>query len=154
MILKLNNRTIRDLAKILNAHDLSEIEIEENDIKIRLTRARTESALRAETMIAPPAPTVATPTPPSVSPPAEPAVVDYANAIRAPMVGTLYLASDPESTPFIKVGDTVHEGQTVFIIEAMKTMNAITAPQAGVVTRIAVENAQAVEYDEVLAVLE
>ncbi|WP_454287366.1 acetyl-CoA carboxylase biotin carboxyl carrier protein [Rhizobium arsenicireducens] len=143
---------IRDLANILNDTDLSEIEVEQDDIRIRVSRA-------APQMMAMPqmayqqyaAPAAATAAVPVVS--AEPAR-NIANTLTAPMVGTVYLAPAPGSRPFVEVGSIVKEGQTLLIIEAMKTMNQIPAPRSGKVVEIIVEDGRPVEYGEPLVVIE
>lgn len=143
---------IRDLANILNDTDLSEIEVEQDDIRIRVSRA-------APQMMAIPqmayqqyaAPAAATAAVPVVS--AEPAR-NIANTLTAPMVGTVYLAPAPGSRPFVEVGSIVKEGQTLLIIEAMKTMNQIPAPRSGKVVEIIVEDGRPVEYGEPLVVIE
>ena len=143
---------IRDLANILNDTDLSEIEVEQDDIRIRVSRA-------APQMMAMPqmayqqyaAPAAATAAVPVVS--AEPAR-NIANTLTAPMVGTVYLAPAPGSRPFVEVGSIVKEGQTLLIIEAMKTMNQIPAPRSGKVVEIVVEDGRPVEYGEPLVVIE
>lgn len=144
---------IRDLANILNDTDLTEIEIEQDDLRIRVSRTiqapqYIQAAAPAQHYAAPaPAPVVAAPLA------AEPAK-DRSKAVTAPMVGTVYLSPAPGSRPFIEVGATVKEGQTILIIEAMKTMNQIPAPRSGKITEIIVNDAQPVEYGEPLVVIE
>lgn len=153
---KITNRTIRDLAKLLTTHDLSEIEIEENDIRIRVVRHRESVVSHVETAARAPAsvPNIDAEAPSASNDTTTGEDADSTNTVRAPMVGTLYTSPDPDAPPFIKAGDSVREGQTLFIIEAMKTMNAIAAPRAGIVKSIRAQNAHAVEYDEILAVIE
>ena len=139
---------IRDLATILNETDLTEIEIEQDDLRIRVSRAGTPVAAQAYAAPASAAPAAA---PAASEPAAKPA--SSGNAVPSPMVGTAYMAPSPGARPFIEVGQTVSEGQTLLIIEAMKTMNQIPAPRAGTVTKILVENAQPVEYGEPLVVI-
>ncbi|MCA1970621.1 MULTISPECIES: acetyl-CoA carboxylase biotin carboxyl carrier protein [Ciceribacter] len=144
---------IRDLANILNDTDLSEIEVEQDDIRIRVSRAAPQMMAMpqmAYQQFAAPAP-VAAPAAPVVS--AEP-VRNLANALTAPMVGTVYLAPAPGARPFVEVGSIVKEGQTLLIIEAMKTMNQIPAPRSGKVVEIIVEDGRPVEYGEPLIVIE
>ena len=141
---------IRDLADILNDTDLTEIEGEQDDLRIRVSRASTTHYVQAP--VAAPAP-AASPAPAAVVA-AVPAVRDNSNAVMAPMVGTVYLAPAPGSRAFIEVGATVKEGQTLLIIEAMKTMNQIPAPRSGKITEILVTDAQPVEYGEPLVVIE
>jgi acetyl-CoA carboxylase biotin carboxyl carrier protein len=139
---------VRELAELLAETGLSEIEVEDGDRKIRVTRA-----------IAAPAPVLHhAPTPPAAAPAAaahapEPPAADHADAIRSPMVGTVYLAAEPSAPPFISVGQQVKAGDTLLIVEAMKVMNPITAPSGGTVKAILVENAQPVEYDQPLIVV-
>lgn len=127
---------IRELSDLLTETGLTEIEIEHQDMRIRVARQ----------ISAPSAPAPATPAP---SPPApDAATPDLEGAVRSPMVGTVYRASEPGAMPFVNVGDTVREGQTCMIVEAMKTMNQIPAPRAGKVTAILVEDGQPVEFGE------
>jgi acetyl-CoA carboxylase biotin carboxyl carrier protein len=138
---------IRDLANILNETDLTEIEIEQEDLRIRVSRAGTPQYVSAPV----PAPAVLAAAP--VATATEAAAVNK-NALTAPMVGTAYLSPAPGSRPFIEVGATVKEGQTVLIIEAMKTMNQIPAPRSGKIVQILVEDGAPVEYGEALVVIE
>lgn len=146
---------IRDLADLLKNTDLTEIEVETDEVKIRV--ARQVSA--AQVTVAAPAPMAAAPSAAPVAPaaaiaaaPAEAAV--SANAVPSPMVGTAYLAPEPGAAQFATVGSTVKEGQTILIIEAMKTMNQIPAPRSGTVTQILIEDGQPVEFGEPLLVIE
>ena len=144
---------IRDLANILNDTDLTEIEVEQDDLRIRVSRAvpatqYVQAPMAAAPVAAPAAATAA----PAVA--AAPAARDNTNAVTAPMVGTVYLSPAPGSRSFIEVGATVKEGQTLLIIEAMKTMNQIPAPRSGKITEILVNDAQPVEYGEPLVVIE
>lgn len=138
---------IRELADLLNETGLSEIEVEHDEIRIRV--ARTLHA-------APMAMHVAAPQAIAAVPVAVPAAVaaDHPGTVPSPMVGTAYLAPEPGGKPFVDVGDTVREGQTLLIVEAMKTMNQIPAHKSGTVTRILVEDASPVEYGQPLAVIE
>lgn len=145
---------IRDLANILNDTDLTEIEVEQDDLRIRVSRTvAAPQFVQAAPQYAAPAP-VAAPAAPAASAPAADAPKDRSNAVTAPMVGTAYLSPAPGARPFIEVGATVKEGQTILIIEAMKTMNQIPAPRSGKVTEIIVNDAQPVEYGEPLVVIE
>jgi acetyl-CoA carboxylase biotin carboxyl carrier protein len=144
-------RLVRKLADILTETGLSEIEIEHGGLKIRV----------AKTLTAAPAPYAAAP-PPAAAPasaapaaaPAAAAPVRTGDVIKSPMVGTVYMQSQPDAPPFIKVGDTVTAGQTLMIVEAMKTMNPIPAPKGGKIVEILVEDAQPVEFGEPLVVIE
>ncbi|WP_377288415.1 acetyl-CoA carboxylase biotin carboxyl carrier protein [Rhizobium sp. SG2393] len=145
---------IRDLANILKDTDLTEIEVEQEDLRIRVSR--TIPAAPAPTYYAP-APAAAAPAAAPVAAVAEaaaPAARNNKNAVTAPMVGTAYLSPAPGARPFIEVGATVKEGQTILIIEAMKTMNQIPAPRSGKITEILVQDASPVEYGEPLLVIE
>ncbi|WLR94003.1 acetyl-CoA carboxylase biotin carboxyl carrier protein [Shinella zoogloeoides] len=141
---------IRDLANILNETDLTEIEVEQDDLRIRVSRAGTPQYVQAP--IAAPAPAFAAPAATAAAPVAD--ARSNKNAVTAPMVGTAYLSPAPGARPFIEVGSTVKEGQTILIIEAMKTMNQIPAPRSGKVTEILVSDASPVEYGEPLIVIE
>lgn len=144
-----DQQLIRDLAGILNDTNLTEIEVELGDLKVRVSR----QAPAVHAIAAPPpayAPTAAQPTAA-----AGPATIDVSkNAVASPMVGTAYLAPSPDAKAFIEVGQKVKEGQTLLIIEAMKTMNQIPSPRAGTVTAILFEDAQPVEYGMPLVVIE
>jgi acetyl-CoA carboxylase biotin carboxyl carrier protein len=146
----IDQRLIRDLAGILNDTNLTEIEVEFGDLKLRVSRQAP--AVHA---VAAPAPAYAAPAPAAVTPAAAaPAADPGKNAVPSPMVGTVYLAPSPDAKAFIEVGQKVKEGQTLLIIEAMKTMNQIPAPRAGTVTAILIEDAQPVEYGMPLVVIE
>jgi len=141
---------IRELAKILRETDLSEIELVEGDRRVRVGRSVTV----APTTVTVAAPTMATPAPaPAVV--AEPvADATHPGAVTSPMVGIAYLAPEPGAPPFVTVGSRVAQGQTLLLIEAMKTFNQIRAPRAGTVTRILVEGGAPVEYGEALLIVE
>jgi acetyl-CoA carboxylase biotin carboxyl carrier protein len=150
----IDQQLIRDLAGILNDTNLTEIEVELDDFKVRVSRQAP--AVHA---VAAPASAYAAPLPlPAAAPVASPAGGTPAeaskNAVPSPMVGTAYLAPSPDAKPFIEVGQAVKEGQTLLIIEAMKTMNQIPSPRSGTVTAILVEDAQPVEYGMPLVVIE
>ncbi len=146
--MNVDTKLVRELAKLLTETGLTEIEVEDGDRKIKVSRATT---LPVQPAVAP-APAAAAPAP-SASPPAEPAAPDTADAIRSPMVGTAYLHPEPGADAFIKVGDKVKAGDTLVIVEAMKVMNPITAPAAGTVKQILIANAQPVEFDQPLVVI-
>jgi acetyl-CoA carboxylase biotin carboxyl carrier protein len=142
---------VQELADILESAGLVELEYETEEVSIRLSRA---SSVAAPVMTAAP---VAAPAAPAASPAPSDAPVDAANhpgAVTSPMVGTAYLAPEPGASDFVKEGNSVKEGQTLLIIEAMKVMNPITAPKAGVVKSIIISNAQPVEYGEALVIIE
>lgn len=144
---------IRELANILNETDLTEIEVEQDDMRIRVSRAGTPHYVQAP--VAAPA-GYAAPAPAPLAAPAAAAAParDPANVVAAPMVGTCYMSPAPGARPFVEVGATVKEGQTLLIIEAMKTMNQIPAPKSGKVTEVLVEDGRPVEYGEALVVIE
>ena len=143
---------IRKLAQILNETGLTEIELDHKGAKVRVAKMMQAAAVvhAAPTMAYTPAAMM----PATMAAPAA-AVAEIAGTpLKSPMVGTAYLLPAPDAAPFVTVGSSVKEGQTVLIIEAMKTMNQIVAPKAGKVVKINVENAQPVEYGEVLMVIE
>lgn len=144
---------VREIANLLSESDLTEIEVQHEDLRIRVVRAApTVYAAPAPIAVAAPAPVAA-----AAAAPASAAVEDvskHPGTVASPMVGTAYLSPEPGARAFIDIGTVVKEGQTLLIVEAMKTMNAIPAPRAGTVTRILVENAQPVEYGEPLVIIE
>ncbi|WP_054313078.1 acetyl-CoA carboxylase biotin carboxyl carrier protein [Mesorhizobium sp. 1M-11] len=146
-----DQQLIRDLAGILNDTNLTEIEVELGDLKLRVSRHAP--AVHA---VAAPAPIIAAaPQAAAATAPAAPSAAEAAkNAVPSPMVGTAYLAPSPDAKQFVEIGQKVKEGQTLLIIEAMKTMNQIPSPRAGTVTAILVEDAQPVEYGMPLVVIE
>ena len=139
---------VRQLAELLDETKLTEIEVQDGERKIRVARKA------AQIMASMPAPVAAAPAQVVAAPAAAAPVADLSNALKSPMVGTLYLFPEPGAKPFVNVGDTVSEGQTLVIIEAMKVMNPIAAPRAGKISRILVENGQPVEYDQPLIVID
>lgn len=148
----IDQQLIRDLAGILDETNLTEIEVEQDDLRIKVSR--TPAQVQAYAPVAAPAAAAPAPVAPAASPaPAAPAEQSK-NAVPSPMVGTAYCASAPGAQPFIEVGQTVKEGQTLLIIEAMKTMNQIPSPRSGTVTAILFEDAQPVEFGEPLVVIE
>jgi acetyl-CoA carboxylase biotin carboxyl carrier protein len=141
---------IRDLAGILKETDLTEIEVQQGELRIRVSRAGTPvAAAPVQHVVAAPSHSQAAP-----AAAAAPSASLSANAVPSPMVGTAYLAPAPGAEPFIEVGSKVKEGQTILIIEAMKTMNQIAAPRSGTVTAILFEDGRPVEYGEPLVVIE
>ncbi len=154
---------IRSIAELLNEQNLAEIEIEREDIRVRVTRSYAAPAVQQLSVpaYAPPAPH-APAAPASVTPagaannislPADDLATNP-GTLTSPMVGTAYLSPEPGKPPFVTVGSRVSEGQTVLIIEAMKTMNQIPAHRSGVISRIVVEDTQPVEYGQPLVVIE
>ena len=153
---------VRELAELLAETGLTEIEVEDGHRKIKVSRndggsvggALSPAQIAAFGMfqnVAPTAQAVA-PTAPAATP-AAPAAPDHANAVKSPMVGTVYLSAEPGSAAFVSIGQAVKEGDTLVIVEAMKVMNPIVAPASGTVKAILVENAQPVEYDQPLVVI-
>jgi acetyl-CoA carboxylase biotin carboxyl carrier protein len=140
---------IRELAKLLDETGLTEIEFERDGVRIRVGRAPGGGAA--------PVPSVPTPQPIPVSSPAAATPVDLAKhpgVVASPMVGTAYVGPEPGAPPFVDIGSKVIAGETLLIIEAMKTMNQIPAPRAGTVTRILIEDGQPVEFGEPLMIIE
>jgi acetyl-CoA carboxylase biotin carboxyl carrier protein len=146
-------KLVRELAKMLDATNLTEIEVADGDRRIRVARKpAAQNATYAAPMAAAPAAAPVAPAP-VAAPAAEAPAPANANAVKSPMVGTCYLAPEPDAPNFVKIGDTVKPGQTLLIVEAMKVMNPITAPAGGTVKAILVENGQPVEYDQPLIVV-
>lgn len=148
---------IRELAELLDQSTLSEIEVEEDDFRIRVAREnQTQVTYQAPAAPMPAhAPVAAAPAaaPVEAAPAAAPAPAAAANATTAPMVGTIYAASSPEADPFITVGASVKEGDTIAIIEAMKVMNQIAADRSGTVKEILFQDSQPVEFGQPLVII-
>lgn len=148
----MDSALVRELAELLADTGLTEIEVEDGDRRIRVTRAL--SAPAAAPMMVAPAPALAAGPAAAPAPsPAPPASAPAGRMVKSPMVGTAYLSSEPEAPALIKVGDKVAAGDTLLIVEAMKVMNPITAPEAGTVAEILIGNAQPVEFDQPLVIL-
>lgn len=146
--MQVDTKLVRELAELLNDTGLSEIEVEDGDRKIKV--ARTINAVAAAPVaVAAPAAVPAPVLPAEAAPAAIPA-----NALKSPMVGTAYLTPEPGAAPFVSVGDKVSAGATLLIVEAMKVMNPITAPNGGTVKAVFVESGQPVEFDQPLMVIE
>ena len=135
---------VKKLAKMLDENDLSEIEVEDNGRRIVVKR-------KIGGMVAAPAPA---PAPAAAAPAAEASPASHPGTVKSPMVGTVFLSGEPGAAPFVTPGATVSEGDTLLIIEAMKVMNPITAPRSGTVKQILVQDAQPVEYEQPLAIIE
>ncbi|MEK9211952.1 acetyl-CoA carboxylase biotin carboxyl carrier protein [Sphingomonas sp. 2378] len=153
--MKVDVDLVRQLAELLDATALTEIEVEHGDRRIRVARKAAPAAQMAYApapVAAAPAPVVAAPAAVAPAEAAAPAV--SANAVKSPMVGTVYLSAEPGAKPFAVVGQKVSAGDTLLIVEAMKVMNPITATAAGTVTAVLVENGQPVEFDQPLVVVE
>ena len=141
---------IRELAALLKETDLTEIEVEQNGLRLRVARQIQTVSYQAPAALAS-APAAAVAAAPAAG---EGDLAKHPGVVLSPMVGTVYMAPEPNAAVFIKIGDTVKEGQTLLIIEAMKTMNQIASPRAGRVTRILVQNSHPVEYGEPLLIIE
>lgn len=141
---------IRDLAHLLDETGLSEIEIEQNGTRIRIGRngGHAQGTVVAAPVAAAPAPVAAAPAAVAADPAKHP------GAVTSPMVGTAYLAPSPGARPFVDIGSVVKAGDTLLIVEAMKTMNQILAPKAGTVKQVLVEDGHPVEFGEVLMIIE
>ncbi len=142
-----NEDLIRSLADLLNETGLSEIEIEENNLRVRVARTLTMPTHVVPSSYAPPATA-------SVAANSASNLENHPGVVTSPMVGTAYRAPEPGAPFFVDVGSVVREGETLLIVEAMKTMNQISAPRGGTVKRILVENGQPVEYGEPLMIIE
>ena len=142
---------VRQLAAVLDETQLTEVEVQDGERRVRVAREVTAVAVASAPVAAAAAPVAAAPAP-AAAPAAAPAPA--ANAVKSPMVGTAYLAAEPEKPPFVSIGSKVKPGDTLLIVEAMKTMNPILAPAAGTVTAVLVSNGQPVEYDQPLVVVE
>ena len=145
---------VKELADILDQTGLAELEYETEAVAIRLSRVTAAAPVAAAPVAAAP---VAAAAPAAIAEPvaeipANPA--DHPGAVKSPMVGTVYTAPEPDAPAFITEGATVTAGQTLFIVEAMKVMNPITAPKAGTVVKIFVQNAQPIEFGEALVIVE
>ena len=148
--MNVDTKLVRELAELLAETGLTEIEVEDGDRKVRVARRGVAAAAPAAYA---PAPAAAAPAP-AAAPGESPAPADdHAGALKSPMVGTVYLSAEPGADPFVKVGDSVNQGDTLLIVEAMKVMNPITAPRGGVVKQLLVENGQPVEFDQPLVLL-
>lgn len=153
----IDTQFIRELALLVSETDLTEIEVQHEGLHIRVAREVKYAPAPAATVYAPApaAPVAAAPVAAltAVAAPAEDPG-KHAGAVTSPMVGTAYLSPEPGAKPFVEVGSQVKAGQTLLIVEAMKTMNQIPAPKAGTVTRILIEDSQPVEYGEPLMIIE
>lgn len=152
---------VRDLAKVLDDTGLTEIEVEYGELRLRLARTLVmahQPPAHTHVVHSAPAPAPALPPPVATAPaPAAPPPVDassHPGAVLSPMVGTAYLAANEDAPPFVKVGDRVSKGQTILLVEAMKTFNQIHAPHDGVVKQILVGNADPVEFNQPLMIIE
>ncbi len=150
---RVDTALVRELASILRDTGLSEIEIDHGDMRLRISRTMTAAPTSAPAQVV----QYTEPLPPPAPSPSSAAggrAIPPQNAVTSPMVGTAYLSPEPGAPAFIKVGDSVTEGQTLMVVEAMKTFNPIAAPRAGKVREILVTDAQPVEFGEALVVLD
>ena len=146
---KIDSKLVRQLATVLDDTGLTEIEYEMNGLRIRVARSAREAMIAAPL----PAPMASSPAAePAPTAPSDP--VNHPGAIKAPMVGVAYLLPEPGAPPFVTIGDEVKTGQTIALIEAMKTFNPVKATKSGKVTSIIVENGAPVEYGEPLVIIE
>lgn len=149
---QIDPKLVRELADILRETELSEIEVEHDDLRLRIARQLT--AAPAVQAVSVPAAAPAAPAQAQTAAPAAPAeAAEQAGTVKSPMVGTVYLKPNPDSANFVRVGDQVKQGDTILLVEAMKTFNPITAEKAGTITDILVEDGQPVEFGEALFVL-
>jgi len=151
---KLDTGLVRELAAILREADLGEVEIEHDGLRIRVSKPAAP-VMQSAVMAAPPAaaaPVAAAAAPAAAGAPAAPAVSD--NAIKSPMVGTVYLSPEPGAKQFVNIGDKVKKGDTLMLVEAMKTFNPVEADRAGTLTALYVTDSQPVEFGEPLALIE
>ncbi|WP_265530336.1 acetyl-CoA carboxylase biotin carboxyl carrier protein [Sphingomicrobium marinum] len=158
--MRVDVKVVRELAKMLSDNDLTEIEVEDGERKVRVRREGTVYAAPAA-----PAPVAAAPAAPAQAPDAKHASPEQeqpapgsapttdGDAVKSPMVGTAYLASEPGAANFVNEGDSVKEGDTLLIIEAMKVMNPINAPRSGTIKKILIADAQPVEFEQDLVVI-
>jgi len=154
--MRIDPKLVRELAKLLRENELTEIEVEDGDRKIKVAREPAPQFGPQFGSAPPPVPSAA----PALSAPPVPGKEDLGvapdapgAAVKSPIVGTAFLSPQPGTDPFVSIGDTVKQGDTLLIIEAMKVMNPITAPEAGVVKQILVADAQPVEFDQPLVVI-
>jgi acetyl-CoA carboxylase biotin carboxyl carrier protein len=149
-------KLVEGLTAILDASNLTELEFETEEISIRLSRGSTAvaPAMMPAPAAMPAAPAAGAPATPAATSDADTDIASHPGALKSPMVGTVYLAPEPDAPLFAKEGEQVKKGQTLFIVEAMKVMNPITAPADGKLTRVLVDNAQPIEFDQPLAIIE
>lgn len=150
---QLDAKLVRELAAILSEANLGEVEVEHDGLRIRVSKATSMAPVAAPAVVQAPAPVAAAAPAAAPAAPAA-AAATPSNAITSPMVGTVYLAPDPDSKPFVNVGDKVKAGDTLMLIEAMKTFNPVEATSAGTVKEILASDGQPVEFGEPLIVVE
>jgi acetyl-CoA carboxylase biotin carboxyl carrier protein len=157
--MRVDTDLIRQLADLLTEKDLTEIEVEDSDRRVVVKRNTISKEMiaamsRSAPAAAAPTQAVAAPAPAAAAAVSEESSASHPGTIKSPMVGTVYLSSEPGSTPFVSPGSQVAAGDTLLIVEAMKVMNPITAPKAGTVKQILVQDAQPVEFDQALVIVE
>ena len=149
--MRIDPELVRELAALLTEAELTEIEVQDGDRRIKVTRE--PAPVIGMAAAAAPTPAVAAPPPAPAVAPVEAAEEVTGTTVKSPMVGTAYLSSEPGAKPFAEVGDAVKSGDTLLIVEAMKVMNPITAPSGGVVKKLMVSDGQPVEFDQPLVVI-
>jgi len=149
--MQVDSKLVRELADLLDAGNLTEIEVKDGERSIRVARTITAAPMSYAAPAAPAAPAAAAPVAAAST---ETDWKAHPGLVKSPIVGTAYLAPEPGAPPFISEGADVTEGQTLLIVEAMKVMNPITAPKSGKITKILIRSEQPVEYDEPLVVIE
>ena len=157
--MKIDAALVRELAQLLADTDLTEIEVEDSDRRIRVARQITATPVQQTLAYAPAPPTTAAPAAIAADPaasggPSTALDAPALNAVKSPMVGTVYLQPEPTAGVFKAIGDSVKEGETILIIEAMKVMNAIPAPRGGTLSAMLVTTGQPVEFDQPLFVID
>ena len=149
--MRVDAELVRQLAELLNENELTEVEVQDGERRIVVKRQLQAAA--AAPAFAPAAPAAAAPAPAAAAAPAGPPAA-HPGTVKSPMVGTVYLSGEPGAKPFVAAGQTVREGETLVIVEAMKVMNPITAPRGGRIVQLLVANAQPVEFDQPLVVID
>ena len=150
---KIDAKLVREIATLLSETDLTEIEVEKGDLRIRVARQANAAPVYAPAPVLAAAPLAPAPLAAAALAEAPASLADHADALKSPMVGTVYLRPSPDAKPFIEIGTHVAEGQKVLLVEAMKTFNDIVAHKTGTVTAILVEDSQPVEYGQALLVI-
>ena len=146
-------RKLKKLIDLVQESGIAELEITEGEEKVKIVKGGAVSVMTAAAPAAAPAPAAAMEAKPAAPPPAEPTAGQEGHGVKAPMVGTFYRSPSPDAKPFVEVGQSVKEGDTICIIEAMKLMNEIEADASGVVKAVLVESGQPVEYGQPLFIL-
>jgi acetyl-CoA carboxylase biotin carboxyl carrier protein len=147
--MRIDPALVRELAELLTENELTEIEVEDGDRRVKVRREPAPLVAAAPAAAAAPAPT---PAAPSAAAEAAPEQIS-GESVKSPMVGTAFLSPQPGAKPFVEVGDAVKAGDTLLIVEAMKVMNPITAPEGGVVKKILIADGQPVEFDQPLVII-